>query len=239
MTASKVSDLKDESSIKDRLTFRSNNYIQIPKIRLYISQSFFWSTSAPWSRPRPGQVQTGLDWPGCGLDVTWTWPGLVWTRSGPGLDWSGLVLVWTGLVQVWTPAVCGGRTAAGGHAVAAVLQVSELTPQQQTLRRHTHLLIQLKAERNPVRQSALSVSVKEFHNCELRSEKVYLPQSVPENKVDIFSPPEVYCLFLLESLIQTNTLKLQCTRLPARLHFPSSFRACYWIMQPVSNSAAL
>lgn len=186
-----------------------------------------------WPGPGLDQVWTGLDW--SGLDVVWTGLVLVWYWSG--LVWTGLVWTWSGLV--WTPAVCGGRTAAGGHAVAAVLQVSELTPQQQTLRRHTHLLIQLKAERNPVRQSALSVSVKEFHNCELRSEKVYLPQSVPENKVDIFSPPEVYCLFLLESLIQTNTLKLQCTRLPARLHFPSSFRACYWIMQPVSNSAAL
>lgn len=27
-------------------------------------------------------------------------------------------------------------------------------------------------------------------------------------------------------------------RLPARLHFLSVFRACCWIMQPVSNSAA-
>ena len=84
--------------------------------------------------------------------------------------------------------MCGGLTAAGGHAVAAVFQVSELPPQQQTLRRHTHLLMELKAERNPVRQSALYDSVKEFHNSELRSEKVYLPHSVPENKVDIFSP---------------------------------------------------
>lgn len=97
MTASKVSDLKDQSSIKDRLTFRSNNYIQIPKIRLYISQSFFWSTSAPWSRPRPDRSGLAWTWSGCGLDLAWTRSGLVWT--GRGLDWSGtgLVLVWTGL----------------------------------------------------------------------------------------------------------------------------------------------
>lgn len=55
------------------------------------------------------------------------------------------------------------------------------------MRLHTQLLIQLREVKNTMRQQD-SVSVKEFHNFWLRSVKVYLPPSVPENKVYIFSP---------------------------------------------------